>query len=493
MPMCLKNRCVNGLKWSTIQYISLFILQFFQLSILARLLTPTDFGIFAIGTFFTTLGNSVFALGVGPALIQKQEDIVPYLNTAWTSNLIISIFATFFLLIISPHLVVSIFKNESAILPAYTMISVVLISGFNNIGIVLYLKEIQLKLIFIYQVLPKFFAILSMVGLAIYLKSYWALVVGIVFEYILKCIISYYIIPFRPKFEFNKEKFKELYFFGGWLQLKNILNWLAGYIDVAFVGGLLRTEVLGFYNRSQAMAKLPQTQITSIVNSVSFPLYSQIIKEKKQLQKSLNATNDLVLVIICPIIAVVILFGKHIVAIVLGSQWLYLSDAFRLLVVSFSIESYLFSFFPLLRASGFPKFEFLFQALKILILSILIYPLTIKYGIFGTSLAVFLSSLSVAPFILYKICLVTKLSFRVVFESLFVCLCCVTIICWFLPLVDENNLSLVYTIIGVTLNLIVFFGFLILGDLFFQKGPGGNLIHYLTAGFRHFRLKICRF
>ena len=100
MTKNLKKNALFGLSWTTLEYVVMAGIQVIQLSVLARILTPKDFGIFAIGTFFMTLGNTVFAMGMGPALIQKEGDISDYLDTAWTANLIISGIATLILLIL---------------------------------------------------------------------------------------------------------------------------------------------------------------------------------------------------------------------------------------------------------------------------------------------------------------------------------------------------------------------------------------------------------
>lgn len=472
----LKTRSINGLKWTSIEYIITFTIQLAQLTVLARMLTPVDFGIFAIGTFFTTLGNSVFALGLGPALIQKQGEIKGYLNTAWTANLLISIFATAILLGSSYLIVDNIFNSPEALWPAIAMLSVVIISGLNNISIVRFYKEIELKRIFILNIFPKIIGVSTMIGFAFYESSYWALVLGIIVEYSIRCIASYLLCPIWPKLELDLNKFKELYSFGGWLQLKNLANWLAGYMDVAIVGNLLGTEVLGFYNRAQTMARIPQNQINSIINTISFPLYAKVIGDKKRLQKIFDATNDLVLIIIFPLITIVLLLGHQIVLLVLGEQWVYLTGTFQLLIVGFSIQSYIYSFYPLLRAMGYPKLELFFQLMKIGVLFIIIYPLTKYYGITGAGFAVLIAVICIAPLILYRIKHITNLKYNKIRDSLIVCICTLIILLPGYFILNSLRLSFLSTIFGVLLIGLSYLGIILLFSFITGRGPGVNMV-----------------
>ena len=246
MTKNLKKNAIFGLSWTTLEYLVIAGIQVIQLSVLARILTPKDFGIYAIGTFFMTLGNTVFAMGMGPALIQKEGDISDYLDTAWTANLIISVIATLILLILIPFLVPFYFKESEALYPSLVILSVVFISGLNNIGLVTYYRKIEMKHIFIYHSLPKLVGAVTAIYFSILLKNFWGLVFGIVTEFLLKLILSYILLPRMPRFIIQRDKFKELYNFGGWLQLKNVFNWASNNIDLAIVGAILSTSMLGF-------------------------------------------------------------------------------------------------------------------------------------------------------------------------------------------------------------------------------------------------------
>lgn len=89
------------------------------------------------------------------------------------------------------------------------------------------------------------------------MKSYWGLIIALLSEYLFRLIYSFFVYPYKVKFVIDKDKFYELYRFGGWLQLKNITSWFTTNIDVAIVGNVLGTASLGLYNRAQTIAGYP--------------------------------------------------------------------------------------------------------------------------------------------------------------------------------------------------------------------------------------------
>ncbi|MFW6311877.1 MAG: oligosaccharide flippase family protein [Nanoarchaeota archaeon] len=416
----IKKNAIYGVSWTSLEFIILALTQLINLSVLARILSPADFGIFAIGTFFTTLGNSVFAMGLGPALIQKEGEVSDYLDTAWSANLLVSVLVTLLLAGLVPLLVNNYFNETQALLPTMVLLSVILISGFNNIGMVLFLKKIRMKQVVFYHVFPKLIGVGGAIVFSFLLENFWGLVIGIIIEFTIRLILSYVMVPRRPRFHINKTKFIELYSFGGWLQLKNLFNWLTKSIDIAIVGAILDTSLLGFYNRATTLAQLPNAQITKVVNYISFPFYSSIQKDFKRLKKAAYLNNDLVLIILFPVFIIILLYGEETVRIIMGDQWLYLTSTFQLLTVAFGVQAYFASFTPLLRAIGFPKFEFVFYAIKISLMLLLLYPLTNFYGIVGSGMAIMVSTLIAGPYIFYNVQRKIKLDVKHLIISLLI-------------------------------------------------------------------------
>jgi len=475
----LKRNAIFGISWTTSEYILLVFLQIIQLSVLARILKPEDFGIVAIANFFTTLGNTVFALGMGPALIQKKGEITEYLDTAWTANLIISIIATVFILVISPVIVHLYFDEPRALFPTIILISVVTISGLNNIGMVLFMKKIEMKKVFLYNALPKIIGVIISIIASNFFRNFWGLVYGIIFEYFSRMILSYILAPRKPSFKLDKKKFIELYSFGGWLQLKNIVSWASNNFDVAIIGALVNTTMLGFYNRASSLAKLPEAQINKVINVISFPLYSAVRDNSEQLLKAVKYNNDFVLLLLGPVLIITQSYTEELVNLLLGEGWQQLVPAFKYLVIAFSLKAYIASYTPLVRALGLSKFEFFFNAFKTGLMIILLYPLTAYYSIEGAALAILISSLIVAPFILAKIYKSTKLNFKKLFSSISVSVVSMVVLYFTIKLLNLNISTNFELIACATATIITYFLLLWLIYRLFKEGPFETILKAL--------------
>lgn len=478
MSSGLVNKFLKASFWSASEQIVFLVLSVIQLGVTSRILTPIDFGVYAIAMFFSTLGSTAFSMGLGPALIQKQGDISGYLNTTWTISFIVAVVSSFILAILCPFICNFYYDSPESVWPSLVMLSSIILSATTNPKIVLFIKELNFKKQFLLRVLPRLFSFVLVIFFAFIFESYWGLIVAILCESIFRFIYSYTIIPYCPRFDFDKAKFKELYSFGGWLQLKNIVNWLVSNVDVAIVGNVLGTAKLGLFNRAQSISSIPRTLINSVVDTVAFPLYSQLQTDKDKFNNAANTILDLSQCIVSYLIVMVVLFGKEIVLLILGDSWGELVEPFIVLIISYSLQSLVFSFNPIIRAKGLTKYEFWFYIVKFLVMVIALYPMAIFYGLLGVSYAILLSVFVAAPIMLFIISKKTSYKLghflRNVISSIF--LIFITILISSIIIPENIGFLLVIYVIGVSM---VFISLLfILGK--FNIGYGNNIKYIIN-------------
>ena len=145
--------------------------------ILARLLVPEDFGIIAMASLAIGLADVMLDLGVNIALIQNRNVTQAHFNTAWTLRLIQTAIATLLVLATAP-LAAEYFKNDRLQPVLQVLAFSILISGFENIGIIRFQKEMQFGAEFRFMFLRRMAGFLVTIGAAWFLHSYWALVIG---------------------------------------------------------------------------------------------------------------------------------------------------------------------------------------------------------------------------------------------------------------------------------------------------------------------------
>lgn len=471
MANSIKKTFLSGTFWTLSENIIFAIIGIIQLSITSRVLSPVDFGIYAIALFFSGLGRIAFSMGLGPALIQKKTDVSHYLDTAWSANLLVSVIATIVLWLIAVPLCIYYYHSPESIWPSIVIMLSVILSAAINPEIIILQKEIKLKKYFLLYILPKLVSFFLVVICVLYFRSFWALIIALLSEYLIRTVYSFILIPHKIRFHIDKAQFKELYAFGGWLQLKNIVQWLAGNIDVAIVGNVLGTAQLGIYNRAQQLSQYPKTFVDGVVNNVAFPLYSKINDDTQRLNSVVNKIIDIILLVLSYLAIVILLYAGSIVTIILGSAWIEMINPFKVIFIAYLMQTILFSFNPLIRSYGYTKNEFKFYIIKIVVMTLLIYPLTKMCGLIGAGLAILLAVIFVFPYLVHILRTKTALKLRHIYLSF---LCCFIIVmityfsCSFLNL-DRGWLFLIGCVVSVAVATILF----LIMHILFSIGPGG--------------------
>ena len=412
MSESLKKKFVSGTFWTTGQQVIFTIVGIIQLAVTSRLLTPVDFGTYAIALFFSSLGHVAFSMGFSAALIQKKEDIKPYLNTTWTARMIVSSITSLIIAVLIPVICKYYFHETSAILPSMVIMLSCIFQASSNPGLNLYMKEIQLKKIFFWNVSSKIISFFLVILFVCVFESYWGLIIAILSESIVKFISSFIIHPYRPSFYFSRKQFIELYSFSGWIQIKNITAWFASNLDTAIVGNALGSGKLGFYNRAQTVSAYPRMLISSVVDSVAYPIYATVSSNPQRIQNVFNHIQDAILLVVSLIALVFILCSEEIILFILGSQWTSMVMPFQILAIAYLLQTLFLSFIPVLRAFGYTKQEFLIYVLTIAILAILLYPLVNNWDLIGAGIAVSVCVSIIFPLMIYYVRKKTGISMK---------------------------------------------------------------------------------
>jgi O-antigen/teichoic acid export membrane protein len=177
----------------------------FQLTktvVLARLLAPQDFGLFGTALLTLSILDAVSQPGFWQALIQKKVDVRPYLNTVWTVGVIRSILIAAALYGASP--VVAGFFNVPAAVPIFRIIGLsIVFQNLINIGVIFFEKDLEFHKYFFFQLAGTAGDMIVSISAALLLRSVWALVLGRLAGNIVSCIVSYAILPWRPRLSLN--------------------------------------------------------------------------------------------------------------------------------------------------------------------------------------------------------------------------------------------------------------------------------------------------
>jgi len=391
-PESLSRKVVKGGIWVfALQFINRG-LGFVRTIILARLLAPSDFGLLGIAMLAIATLETFSQTGFQTALMQKKENVESYLDIAWTASAIRGVLI-FLILFLSAPLAATFFNSPQATLVIKVIAVSTLLSGFRNIGILFFQKELEFNKQFIYELSATLVDLTIAITLAFMLRSVWALVWGGLAGNFVRLFMSYVLHSYRPHIRFEATKFKELFGFGRWVLGSSILVFLVAQGDDIFVGKMLGVTALGLYQMAYLISNLPATEITHVISQVTFPAYSKLQYDLQRLRGAYLDTLQLTAFVSMPIAGGIFVLAPEFTRIFLGEKWMLMVPAIQVLVLAGLVRSIAATTGPIFYGIGRPRIDTMWQVIRLIVLIALIYPFTLRWGILGASIAVLFSIL----------------------------------------------------------------------------------------------------
>lgn len=396
----LSQRAVRSGFWVFSLRIVQQLLSLARLVILARILAPHDFGLLGIALLTMATLETFSQTGFQAALIQKKEDIKSHLDAAWTVLILRGFILFVILYLIAPY--AATFFNAPEAKPIIQVIGfAILLQAFTNIGVIYFQKELEFNKEFIYQFAGTLADFIVAVSAVLILRNVWALVFGLLAGNFARFVVSYLIHPYRPHLSRDLRKAKELFGFGKWILGSSILVFLITQGDDIFVGKLLGATALGFYQLAYRISNMPATEITHVISQVTFPAYSKLQDDISKLREAYLKVLQLTAFFSFPIAGLIFILAPDFTKIFLGEKWMPMVPAMMVLVLWGGLRSIGATTGPIFQGVGKPGIATKLQFARLILLVIIIYPLTINWGILGASLAVLLSIIPVEPVTFY--------------------------------------------------------------------------------------------
>lgn len=337
MPESLKSKTVHGVLWSGIERFSIQGIHFMVTMVLARLLTPGDYGLIGMLAVFIAIAQSLVDSGFSMALIRKQNRTDTDCCTVFYFNIVISLFVYLLLYAIAP--LVAMFFHESRLIDLMRVLClVVIINSFGIIQRVLYTSsanfKVQAKATTIAAVLSGIIGII----MAFQGVGVWALVSQQLTNAFLNTLFLWYFSAWRPKLLYSWKSFKELYLFGFNLMFVGIVETLYQNSYQIFIGRFFSAAQLGHFTQAKHIASLPSSNIGSILGRVTYPVMSQIQDDNKRLSDVYRQLARTIAFIVFPLMCGLAALAFPTVEVLVGNQWHF--AAVLLIPLSFSFMFY---------------------------------------------------------------------------------------------------------------------------------------------------------
>lgn len=321
MSESLKNKAVHGAKWSFVDNIANSGVTFLVGLILARLLTPAEYGIMAMIAIFIAISNSIVDSGFSNALIRKiRVEEVDY-NTVFMFNLIVSIVLYVFLYIYAPA--VSLFFNEPILIDVLRVIGCVLI--INALGIIprtILVRNIDFKTQTKVSIISSVSSGLIGIGMAMTGWGVWSLVWQQLSRQILNSLFLWMYCRWTPQWEFSVKSFREMFGFGYKLLLSGLLDTLYKNIYYVVIGRFYTSVQLGQYTRAEQFNTIFSSNLTSIVQRVSYPVLSSIQEEPERLREAYRQIIKITMLVTFACMMGLAAIAKPLIIILIGEKWL---------------------------------------------------------------------------------------------------------------------------------------------------------------------------
>ena len=317
----LKEKAIKGVSWSVIDNLANSGITFLIGVILARILSPAEFGLIGMITIFIAVSNSIVDSGFSSALIRKVKPMDIDYNTVFYFNLCLGI-GLYLILFFSAPAVSRFFKEPSLIAIMRVMGTILIINAFGIVQRSLLVKEVdfktQTKISLIASIISGF------VGITMALKGFgvWSLVGQQISRQLLNSIFLWVFNTWRPALEFSKESFHELFGFGLKLMIADIINTIYNNIYFLIIGKFYSAAQLGQYTRADQFNSIFSSNLTNVVQRVSYPVLCSIQDDDERLKSTYQRVIKTTMLVAFTSMLSLAAIAKPLILILIGEKWL---------------------------------------------------------------------------------------------------------------------------------------------------------------------------
>lgn len=358
--------------------------------ILARWLSPDEFGLLALALSFSVLFEVLAEFNFDFALIRTTEITDDHYHTAWTLNVLGNSFIALALGLSAPFLA-ELARAESATLVLQVIALCFFFDGLQNIGMVQWRKQLSFSQEFHLEFWRKVLEVGTALVWAWFSPTVWALVAGMAMGRFSGLALSYWLHPFRP--HFCLIHWRELWSFSGWAVAFNFVNRMAYRVDHFLIARMANLTAVGFYSNAQMLSMLPTQEIVWPVTRALYPGFSSMLDDKPRLRNAyLNSLGGL-LALSMPLAVGMAFTAQSVVRILLGEQWLEAAPLVTGLAIAQIVVLSASSAVPLLLALGKIRGLFVRSVFLLIYRAAFFYFALRWFGLDGAVWAVFASVL----------------------------------------------------------------------------------------------------
>lgn len=327
--------------WSALQKYSTMLIRFVSGIILARLLTPYDYGCIGMLMIFVVLSESFIDGGFGSALIQKKRPTQEDYSTIFFWNVGMALLLYIVLYICAPA--IARFYNIPLLCKVLRVQGMILfIYAFNIVQQNQLRKKLNFKVLSVVTISTSLISLIVTILMAYNGYGVWSLVAQYILTAAIPAIVFWFYIKWRPQLIFSWQSFHDLFSFGGYMFLTDILNRFGHQIQGLLIGRFYNASTMGLYSKADGLERLASSSISQVMTQVTYPLYAEVQDDKDKLGNMIRRMTMALAYITFPLMFILMLCAKPIFLILYSERWIDSVPYFQFLCfagLAYSLQS----------------------------------------------------------------------------------------------------------------------------------------------------------
>ena len=316
----LKSKVVKGAFWNGLERFGTAFFLFVSNLVLARLLSPDDFGCIGMLMVFISISDAIVDGGFGAALVQKKNVTQEDYSTIFVWNILVSIFLYVLLFLCAP-IIARFYNIESLSLILRVQGLVLLFNGFCIIQRSMLQKNLMFKKLAKVNVSATIIGtslgiICAFIGLGV-----WSLVIKLLFTSVMASVVLWMGTNWKPKIMFDYNSFKSLFSFGSFMFLTSITNSIYQNTISLVIGKSISSATLGYFTQARKLEDVPRQVLSSTVKNVSFPAFAMLQNDNKKLVVAVRKTTQLLSFVNFSTSILFVLIAHPFILLLFSTKW----------------------------------------------------------------------------------------------------------------------------------------------------------------------------
>lgn len=317
----VKQETFQGVKWQMLQKLTMQPVQLLYSMILARLITPEQFGILGLTSVFFAIATTLASGGLGAALIRTRHKTDEDINTVFWTNIVFSLIASGILALCAPLFVI-FFKQPALLLLTYASASILFLNSISSIHTTLFMCERNFKTPAIISTIVCLVTIPFTITVAYMGWGYWSIIFQSALSALFNMIMLWCFSSWKPRLVWSMDSFNRLFGYGFKLALTGVIESAFSNFKSLMIGKFYQPAQLGLFDQAWKLACLPSNTINSMLQTVTFPILASIQEDESKLLKVYSMYIRITSLGIFFVSCLLVALAEPVVQVIYGDQWL---------------------------------------------------------------------------------------------------------------------------------------------------------------------------